>query len=56
MSEADVHRIHEAALSVLERTGVEILESECRTLMEAAGAKVDVARYRSLIERLGLRR
>jgi trimethylamine--corrinoid protein Co-methyltransferase len=49
LSEGEVPRIHRAALSVLERTGVEILESECRYLFEQAGAKVDKARNRVFI-------
>ena len=51
LAEADVQRIHEAALSVLERTGVEILESECRQIFEQAGARVDKARNRVFIPR-----
>lgn len=51
LSESEVQRIHEAALSVLERTGVEILESECRRLFAQAGAKVDPARNRVFIPR-----
>ncbi|MEM7344161.1 MAG: trimethylamine methyltransferase family protein [Chloroflexota bacterium] len=46
LSEAEVHRIHAAALSVLERTGVEIQESECRDIFEKAGARVDKSRNR----------
>lgn len=49
LTEAEVQRIHTAALSVLERTGVEILESECRHLFEQAGARVDPARNRVFI-------
>ena len=41
LREADVLRIHQAALQVLERTGVEVMESECRTIFAAAGARVD---------------
>lgn len=41
LDEADVLRIHEAALAVLERTGVHVVESEARRLLEAAGATVD---------------
>ncbi len=47
----DVQRIHNAALTVLERTGVEIVESECRHIFEQAGAKVDPARNRVFIPR-----
>lgn len=49
LTEAEVHRIHEAALSVLERTGVEIVESECRQIMVNAGAKLDAAHNRVYI-------
>ena len=37
----DLHRIHEAALRVLEETGAEVLELEARTLLVEAGARVD---------------
>ncbi|HEX9925951.1 MAG TPA: trimethylamine methyltransferase family protein [Anaerolineae bacterium] len=43
---AEVQRIHEAALTVLERTGVGVVESECRHIFEQAGARVDPARDR----------
>jgi len=51
LNDQDVQRIHEAALSVLERTGVEILESECRHIFEQAGARLDKARNRVFIPR-----
>ncbi len=51
LDEADVWRIHEAALSVLERTGVEVVESEARQIFEAAGATVDKPNNRVLIPR-----
>lgn len=51
LSDADVRRIHEAALSVLARTGVQIEESECRAIMEKAGAQVDMAKNRVFIPR-----
>lgn len=56
LDDADVLRIHEAALSVLERTGVHVVESEARQILEAAGARVDrsidrVFFPRSLVER-----
>ena len=51
LAEADVLRIHEAALSVLERTGVEVLESECRHLLRQAGAGVDPNRDRVFVPR-----
>ena len=40
LADEDVQRIHNAALTVLENTGVEVLESECRQIFEKAGAKV----------------
>ncbi|HXV42997.1 MAG TPA: trimethylamine methyltransferase family protein [Anaerolineae bacterium] len=46
LREAGVQRIHEAALSVLARTGIEVAESECRQILEEAGARVDKARNR----------
>ena len=46
LSEAGVQRIHQAALSVLEGTGIEVVESECRQILEEAGARVDKARNR----------
>src|SRR5688572_13019012 len=51
LSEADVLRIHDAALRVLERTGVEVMESECRAILAEAGAQVDAARNRVCIPR-----
>ena len=47
----DVERIHEASLTVLERTGIEVMPSECRELFRAAGAKVDDAANRVFISR-----
>lgn len=46
LKDEEVQRIHEAALSVLARTGVQIVDSECRSIMERAGARVDKARDR----------
>jgi trimethylamine--corrinoid protein Co-methyltransferase len=51
LTESDVQRIHEAALSVLERTGVGIVESECRRLFAQAGARIDAARNRVYLPR-----
>ncbi|MDX1522244.1 MAG: trimethylamine methyltransferase family protein [Anaerolineae bacterium] len=51
LSPTDVERIHDAALTVLARTGVEIMESECRQIMAQAGATVDKARNRVLLPR-----
>lgn len=41
LNQSDVLRIHEASLTVLERTGVQIVESEARRVLETAGAIVD---------------
>jgi trimethylamine--corrinoid protein Co-methyltransferase len=51
LAEADVQRIHEAALQVLERTGVEVFESECRDIFQAAGASLDKSNNRVFIPR-----
>jgi trimethylamine--corrinoid protein Co-methyltransferase len=51
LAEAEVRRIHEAALTVLERTGVEVVESECRQILRDAGAQVDAAHNRVFLPR-----
>ncbi len=51
ISDADIQRIHEAALTVLERTGVEVMESECLHILANAGARVDAARNRVYLPR-----
>ncbi|MFN8487736.1 MAG: trimethylamine methyltransferase family protein [Caldilineaceae bacterium] len=51
LSEHDLERIHEASLTVLERTGIEVMPSECRKLFRAAGANVDEAANRVFIPR-----
>lgn len=51
LAETDVQRIHAAALTVLERTGVQIVESECRHLFAQAGARVDKSRDRVFLPR-----
>lgn len=51
LDDADVLRIHEASLSVLQRTGVQVVESEARRIMQEAGATVDAARNRVYIPR-----
>lgn len=51
LDDAAVQRIHEAALTVLERTGVHIVESECRAILVEAGARLDRARERVFIPR-----
>jgi trimethylamine---corrinoid protein Co-methyltransferase len=47
----EVRRIHEASLTVLERTGIEVQPSECRDIFAAAGARVDTAENRVFIPR-----
>ena len=49
LSQSDVHRIHDAALKVLEQTGVQIVDSECRDIFEQAGATIDTTRDRVFI-------
>jgi len=51
LDDADVARIHDAALSVLERTGVKIVASECRDILTSAGATLDAANERVHIPR-----
>lgn len=51
LSQHDLERIHAAALHVLERTGIEVMPSECRELFRAAGAKVDDAANRVFLSR-----
>jgi len=51
LSDADVQSVHEAALSVLERTGVQVQESECRQIFERAGARVDKGKDRVYLPR-----
>lgn len=51
LSEDDIRRIHEASLTVLERTGIEVMPSECRDIFRAAGARVDENAHRVYIPR-----
>ncbi len=41
LKDDDVKRIHEASLAVLERTGIQVMPSECREIFRQAGARVD---------------
>ncbi len=41
LTDAEIVQIHEAALSVLANTGVYIAASECRDILQKAGARVD---------------
>lgn len=46
LSDTQVKQIHEAALQVLEQTGVQVLPSYCRDVLHVAGARVDTAQDR----------
>jgi trimethylamine--corrinoid protein Co-methyltransferase len=49
--EEDVKRVHEASLAVLERTGIQVVESEAREIFRKAGAGVDEENDRVYIPR-----
>lgn len=49
LRDKDIKRIHEASLTVLEQTGIEVKHSECREIFRKAGAKVDEDRNRVYI-------
>ncbi len=49
LKDEDVKRIHEASLTVLEQTGIEVMPSECREVFRQAGAKVDETNNRVFI-------
>lgn len=51
LCDSDIKRIHEASLTVLERTGIEVAPSQCRDIFEAAGARVDREHNRVYIPR-----
>ena len=51
LSAADVGRINEASLALLEQVGIEVQPSECRDIFEQAGARVDAQRNRVYIPR-----
>jgi len=51
LREADVVRIHEAALDVLQTIGIEVQPSECCDIWQAAGARIDTAHNRVFIPR-----
>lgn len=51
LKEGDVKRIHEASLSVLERTGIEVVASEAREIFRGAGAQIDEENNRVYIPR-----
>jgi len=51
LRDEDVKRIHEASLEVLERTGIEVMPSECRDMFRQAGARIDEEHDRVFIPR-----
>ncbi|MCZ7572975.1 MAG: trimethylamine methyltransferase family protein [Ardenticatenaceae bacterium] len=51
LRDKDVRRIHEASLEVLERTGIEVVPSECREMFRQAGARLDAENNRLFIPR-----
>lgn len=51
LADQDIQRIHDAALTVLEETGIEVMPSPCREVWRTAGAKIDEARNRVFIPR-----
>lgn len=51
LADEDVKRIHEASLEVLERTGIEVMPSECREIFREAGAEIDEENNRVFIPR-----
>ncbi len=51
LTDKGLKRIHEASLTVLERTGIEVMPSECREIFRRAGARVDDGNNRVFIPR-----
>jgi trimethylamine--corrinoid protein Co-methyltransferase len=51
LRDEDIKQIHEASLAVLERTGIEVMPSECREIFRQAGAKIDDEHNRVFIPR-----
>ena len=51
LSQHDVQNIHEASLTVLEQTGIEVMPSECREIFRQAGATIDETTNRVFIPR-----
>lgn len=49
LSVGDIRRVHEASLQVLEKTGVEVGNCECRDVFRAAGARLDDAAGRAFL-------
>ncbi|MFQ5612052.1 MAG: trimethylamine methyltransferase family protein [Anaerolineae bacterium] len=51
LGQAEVERIYQAALTVLDETGIEVMPSPCREVWRKAGAKIDAGRNRVFIPR-----
>lgn len=51
LKDEDVKRIHEASLTVLEHTGIEVVASEAREIFRGAGARIDEEKDRVFIPR-----
>jgi trimethylamine--corrinoid protein Co-methyltransferase len=51
LKDEDIPRIHEASLTVLERTGIEVMPSECRDIFRKGGARIDPTNNRVFIPR-----
>ncbi|MBP7693046.1 MAG: trimethylamine methyltransferase family protein [Anaerolineales bacterium] len=51
LTDAQVLQIVDAALTVLEETGIEVMPSPCRDVWQKAGARIDTARHRVYIPR-----
>src|SRR3712207_5030360 len=51
LSDEQLERIVEAALTVLEETGIEVMPSPCRDVWQRAGARIDTDRNRVFVPR-----
>jgi len=51
LNEGDVKRVHEASLTVLEHTGIQVVASEAREIFRKAGAQIDEENDRVFIPR-----
>ena len=51
LTDEQIQRVYEAALIVLEETGIEVMASPCRDVWRRAGAKIDSERNRVFISR-----
>jgi trimethylamine---corrinoid protein Co-methyltransferase len=51
LSPADIERIHEASLTVLERVGIGVEDANCRAVFAAGGGRIDDAKNRVYIPR-----